>query len=83
MVLRGHIKNGAIVLDEPQPLPEGAEVEVSFMPQAAPAIEEHGDQEIPTLYERLKPFIGELDGLPPDASINHDHYLYGTPKKQP
>lgn len=82
MVLRGHIKNGTIVLDEPQTLPEGAEVEVSFLPPAPPA-EVSKDREISTLYERLKPFIGKLDGLPPDASINHDHYLYGTPKKSP
>ncbi len=25
----------------------------------------------------------ELDRLPPDASINHDHYLYGSPKRRP
>ena len=36
----------------------------------------------PTLYERLKPFIGKAKGLPPDASINHDHYLYGLPKRR-
>ncbi|HUE70362.1 MAG TPA: hypothetical protein VMP01_05680 [Pirellulaceae bacterium] len=83
MVLRGHIKNGTIVLDEPQSLPEGAEVEVSFLPPPVTPAEASEEREIPTLYERLKPFIGKLDGLPPDASINHDHYLYGTPKKSP
>jgi hypothetical protein len=37
--------------------------------------------EIPTLADRLKDFIGILE-LPEDAARNHDHYLYGTPKKQ-
>jgi hypothetical protein len=32
------------------------------------------------LAERLKDFIGILD-LPEDAALNHDHYLYGAPKK--
>ena len=77
MVLRGHIKNGTIVLDEPQALPEGAEVEVSFLPPQAPPAEASEEREIPTLYERLKPFIGKAEGLPPDLSVNLDHYLYG------
>ena len=34
-----------------------------------------------SLYERLKPVIGAAKGLPPDASVNVDHYLYGHPKK--
>ena len=81
MVLRGHIENGAIVLDDPQVLPEGAAVEVSIVPSAAAPAGTNPERAIPTLYDRLRPFIGKFDGLPPDASINHDHYLYGTPKK--
>jgi hypothetical protein len=34
-----------------------------------------------SLYDRLKPLIGAAKDLPPDASINVDHYLYGHPKK--
>jgi hypothetical protein len=37
---------------------------------------------LPTLYERLMPFIGIANGLPRDFSVNHDHYLYGTPKRK-
>lgn len=33
------------------------------------------------LAETLARFIGCLDGLPEDASVNVDHYLYGHPKK--
>lgn len=35
-----------------------------------------------SLLERLAKVKGKAPGLPADASINHDHYLYGAPKKQ-
>jgi hypothetical protein len=75
MTLEGHVENGQIVLDELAKLPEGAKVRIEVLPLPAPATDDS------TLYERLKPFIGILDGLPEDAALNHDHYLYGTPKK--
>jgi hypothetical protein len=78
VVYRGHIRDGRIELDEQVRLPEGAPVEVSITPQP-PATAE--DELGPTLYERLKPVIGIAKGLPPDASINVDHYLYGHPKQ--
>ena len=42
-----------------------------------------GDAEagVSTLYERLQPFIGVVNDLPPDMARNHDHYLHGVPKK--
>ena len=36
-----------------------------------------------TLAERLASFIGVAKDLPPDLAENHDHYLYGTPKRKP
>ncbi len=27
--------------------------------------------------------IGTWDYVPPDGSVNHDHYLYGAPKETP
>ena len=76
MTLLGHIKNGIIVLDEPCPLPEGAVVHVQIVepPKAAA-------RDVPSLFERLKPAIGQATGLPPDAARNVDHYLYGHPKQ--
>ena len=75
MSFEGHVENGRIVLDEPVPLPEGAKVRVEVLPSPAVSTDNR------TLYDRLKPFVGILDGLPEDAALNHDHYLYGTPKK--
>jgi hypothetical protein len=71
MAYRGRVKNGVIVLEPPAALPEGAVVEVS---------DANAEEEIPTLYERMKDVIGTADGLPADSSINHDRYLYGAPK---
>ena len=78
MVYRGHVENGAIRLNDAPVLPDGAEVEVRLLAAQAP----NDDRKIPSLYERLKGFVGKADGLPPDLSINHDHYLYGLPKRQ-
>jgi hypothetical protein len=78
MIYQGHVENGAIRLADSVVLPEGAEVHVEVV---APG--EHRD--LPAgrvcLYERLKPLIGMAQSLPPDASTNVDHYLYGHPKR--
>jgi predicted DNA-binding antitoxin AbrB/MazE fold protein len=72
MMYRGHVEKGVVVLDEPVSLPEGAEVEVQVAPAQA--------QE-PTLGEKLMKYAGKAKGLPADLARNHDHYLYGVPKK--
>lgn len=81
MTLHGHIENGAIKLDPPIALPEGAAVEVEVI-----AVRTDGkpvdDSEPSTLLDRMKEFVGTFDGLPADASVNLDHYLYGPPKRQ-
>lgn len=71
MTYRGRVVNGVIVLDDPAALPEGAEVQVQPI---------NGEEQIPTLYDRMKGIIGIAEGLPPDSSTHHDHYLYGAPK---
>jgi hypothetical protein len=73
----GHVKNGAIVLNDAIDLPEGAAVRVDFEMLKQP----QDSKPSATLTERLAPIIGSIDGLPPDAALNHDHYLYGAPKK--
>lgn len=35
-----------------------------------------------SLCDVLKPIVGKTKGLPPDASANKDHYLYGVPWKR-
>ncbi len=35
------------------------------------------------LVDVLARFAGTFDGLPEDMAVNHDHYLYGSPKQKP
>ena len=72
MTYHGRVKNGVIVLDEPVPLPEGTEVKIEPVEPAA---------EKPSVWDKLLELAGTAQGLPEDAARNHDHYLYGTPKR--
>ena len=78
MAYRGHVKNGMVVPDDGVKLPEGVEVRIDLVDSAR---REPDVEKAPTLYERLKPVIGRASGLPPDASTNVDHYLYGHPRR--
>ena len=69
MTYRGKIKGGVVVLEEGVSLPEGTDVQVEPAPEK------------PTWAEVFKDVIGKAKGLPSDAARNHDHYLYGTPKR--
>ena len=77
MTFSGQVHNGVVVLDDPIGLPEGTKVRV----EPVDASVEQSEGEAPTLYERLKSVIGQAQGLPDDASLQVDHYLYGHPTK--
>jgi hypothetical protein len=86
MAVRGKVKNGKVILVDPKALPEGTEVEVRPIkqrPKAAKARKTPKAKKLPprSLADRLRSVIGKATGLPPDMSINHDHYLYGLPKR--
>ncbi len=78
MTFRGRMKNGVVVLEENPKLADGVEVRVEVI-QDLPL---PTDFPRPTLTERFKNVIGKAEGLPPDASVNLDHYLYGHPKNE-
>gem|GEM_PF-2468617 len=63
MTYRGHVCNGVVVLDDAVTLPEGLGVKVE--PMEPPESPSEPDDDGPTLYECLEPFIGKLEGLPP------------------
>ncbi len=74
MSFAGHVHNGVVVFDSPAPLAEGTEVRVvPLLPSESPLKR--------SLLERLGDVVGQVHGLPPDASRNVDHYLYGHPEK--
>jgi hypothetical protein len=72
MSFHGTVVNGTIVLEGQVQLPEGAmvEVQVKDTPKA-----------VSPLGEMLLKHAGKAQGLPEDSAAQHDHYLYGTPKK--
>jgi hypothetical protein len=59
-------------------LPEGVHLEdgtqVLILPQ--PRVRQ-------TLAERWAKYIGCVKDAPPDLADNHDHYLYGSPRRKP
>jgi hypothetical protein len=76
MVYRGIVKKGVIVVEDGGGLPEGTEVRIEpIVREKSPAVEG------PTLAEQFRNVIGTVPELPSDMAENHDHYLYGTPKK--
>jgi hypothetical protein len=86
MTVRGKIKNGKVVLDEPDVLTDGTEVEVRPLKKAKrpgrSATPRKTKSRPRSLAERYARFIGKARGLPPDMSGNLDHYLYGLPKRK-
>jgi len=70
MEFEGTVRNGVIVVDSAEPLPEGARVRV--------VVEEA--EKKPTLAGLLK-YAGALPDMPADFAEQHDHYIHGTPKR--
>lgn len=71
------IENGVIKLPPGVKLADGARVKVEPLPEA-------GDSDAsPSFAEEFREFIGCVNDGPVDGADNHDHYLYGTPKRVP
>jgi hypothetical protein len=70
MEFEGTVRNGVIVMDNAEALPEGARVRVH--------LEEKEPK--PTLSALLK-HSGVLTDMPADFAEQHDHYIHGTPKR--
>jgi len=79
MVYRGQVKNGRIEIDGGTRLPEGINVIITLK---ADVKESQDDGSVPTLFEQLADVIGTVPDLPEDLSVNHDHYLYGTARRE-
>jgi hypothetical protein len=63
---------GTIILPPEVNLPDGTEVKIE--PVTKPER---------TFGEEFREFIGCIKEGPADLADNHDHYLYGTPKRVP
>ena len=72
MSYTGIVENGVVKLPPEVSLPEGARVRVeSLEPEA----------ECRALVEELRAIARSMPELPSDWASQHDHYLYGTPKR--
>ena len=71
MIYHGHIENGSVVVEGRLDLPDGTEVRIEPMNTNSET----------TLGQRLLKHAGTAKGLPSDLARNHDHDLYGMPKK--
>lgn len=85
---RGVIRKGKVATDGPLGLPDGTQVVIRAVgaqrrktSARAVGARPAKPKPLPTLAETFKGLIGIAEGLPSDLSINHDHYLYGTPKR--
>ena len=89
--LTGTVYQGVVVLDPPATLPEGQSVKIIV----ETVVEKEPSQAEPVLHpssatpkaasplgEMLLKYAGVIDDLPSDMAKNHDHYLYGVPKKE-
>jgi len=73
----GTYRNGVVVPDAPVKLAEGQRVRIDFEPATIPTTPK------PSTSHKLLEIAGVITDAPPDASRNHDHYLYGAPKREP
>ncbi len=79
MTYQGHVENGVVVLDGSANLPEGTRASVCLFDFSIENLPE--DDAGASLLDRLGPVVGTAKGLPPDASLQVDHYLYGAPRE--
>jgi hypothetical protein len=72
-----HFDGRNICPDEPVSLPENVPLRITVDEAAMKPAETNG---LLDLFDRLEAKAGLVDG-PSDWSTEHDHYLYGAPKK--
>ena len=74
--LRAHFDGKVLQLDEPADLPVNQPLEISVRQATASP---DGESPLQRLARLAKEF--PASGLPTDAASQHDHYLYGLPKR--
>jgi len=75
MTYRGFVKKGVILLSGGATLEDGTEVRVEPVKRT----KKRGARK--SLGQKMLEHAGTAKGLPADLAKNHDHYLYGRPRK--
>lgn len=83
-VLKAHFDGKVIIPDEPANLPVNCALEVHVQPvrdaTSARSTTSDADRPLAALLDILKEYP-ENPNWPEDGATQHDHYLYGTPKR--
>lgn len=85
---RAHFDGQRLCPDEPVSLSQGVPLEVKVTPSkeihsavGRPDGQDSGQViDLASVFQKIEDECGLVDG-PPDWSAEHDHYLYGTPKR--
>jgi Protein of unknown function DUF104 len=77
MVIKVRYDGRVFVPEETVDLPAGSEFEVTLKPPIMPA---NARPPLLALADIARQFPDDPD-MPTDAAAQHDHYLYGTPKR--
>lgn len=84
-VLKAHFDGKVLVPDEPVDLPVNCALEVHVQPISRPTISGLQDaKEGKTFLQNLAEELAKCPSnpeAPRDGAAQHDHYLYGTPKR--
>ncbi len=80
MTIQGTVHKGVIILAGGQTLPEGTVVQVA--PQPSASVQQESKRIGESLAELAEWAETQPCDLPADLARNHDHYLYGLPKKK-
>jgi hypothetical protein len=72
-----HFDGKHLLPDEPVSLPENVPLRVTVDAGSKPPIANTGPFDV---FDRLEAEVGLVDG-PSDWAAEHDHYLFGTPKR--
>ena len=79
--VRARFDGRVFVPDEPVDLPAGSEVEIPVPSPPPKPPEAVGKPPLMELLEELEKLPANPD-WPADGAMQHDHYLYGTPKRE-
>jgi hypothetical protein len=77
ITIKARFDGHAFVPESPVDLPPGCEVEISLTPLTAPT---STDKPLAALAQIAYLYPDNPD-YPPDFAAQHDHYLYGLPKR--
>jgi len=83
MTILAHFDGKAFVPDTPVDLPVGTTASISVEAQKPTQQDEHEDraQKAEPRFASLLQFSVDDPDAPSDLAHQHDHYLYGTPKR--